>query len=88
MKRFISFFLLLCITAIPLARAEDPVVDDNVYYTEEDDMLFNRGRFVGEDDYSYLRAAKRERNKHWAIALGSTCVGIATLIFVHNQHEK
>jgi len=88
MKRFISFLLLLSFAAMPLARAEDPIMDDDIYYTEEDNELFNRGKFVGVENDDYLRAYRRERNKNWAIAIGTAAIGIASLVLVHENHRK
>ena len=73
---------------MPIARAEDPIVDDDIFYTDEDDELFNRGKFVGIDSDDYLRARRKERNKNWAIALGTTALGIATVVFVGQNHNK
>lgn len=87
MKRFTSLFLAFSMTLSPLAFGEDPIIDDDIFYTEEDDQLFNRGTFVGVENDDYLRAARRQRNKNWAIALGSTALGIATVILVGNNHN-
>ncbi len=88
MKRFTSLLLLFSFVAMPLARAEEPIMDDDIFYTEEDDELFNRGKFVGIESNDYLRARRRERNKNWAIAIGSTVIGVATLFLVNENHDK
>ena len=88
MIHFIRILLLLCFVSMPLARAEDPIMDDAIFYTEEDDELFNRGKFVGIESNDYLRARRRERNKNWAIAIGSTVIGVATLFLVNENHDK
>lgn len=59
---------------------------EEVFYTDEDDELFNRGKFVGEENQDYIRARKRERNTNWAITLGTTAIGIATVILVGKNH--
>jgi hypothetical protein len=61
---------------------------DEVFYTDEDDELFNQGKFVGEENPDYLRAIRFERNKNWAIALGTTAIGVATVILVGQHHDK
>lgn len=88
MKRFLSLFTVLTIFFSPFAHAEDPIMDDDIFYTDEDDELFNRGRFVGVENDDYLRARIRQRNTNWAIALGSTIVGITTLVLVGQNHKK
>lgn len=88
MKRLISLFTLLSLVLASPARAEDPIVDDDIFYTEEDEELFNRGRFVGLESDDYLRRERRARNTNWAIALGTTALGIATVILVGNSHNR
>lgn len=82
MKRFISV-LLLCSFLAPNFL----VAQDEVFYTDEDDELFNRGKFVGEENRDYLRARQRERTKNWSIALSSIAIGVATLVLVAKNHD-
>lgn len=88
MKIFCRLLFSFSIAFCSVAYSEDGIVDDNLFYTDEDDELFNRGTFVGADDNAYLIAARRERTKNWAIAIGSTALGVATLILVGNNHNQ
>ena len=88
MKALLFPFLALAMVLSSPLRAERPVVEDDTFYTEEDDQLFNRGKFVGVESDEALRAQRRQRNKNWAIAIGSTAVGIATLFVASNHHHR
>lgn len=82
MKKFISSLLILSFISPQLLLSQD-----EVFYTDEDEDLFNRGKFVGQENKDYLRAQQRERTKNWSIALGSIVVGITTLILVAKNHD-
>lgn len=86
MKKFSSYFILFSLLFSPLASyaQED---EDTVYYTDEDDDLFNRGKFVGEESNAYILAQKRERNRNWMIAIGTTAIGVAALVLTSNHHQ-
>lgn len=80
MKKIIGYLTLSSLLFSPiLAFAHD---EDEVYYSDEDDELFNRGKFVGQENDAYLKQRRYDRNKNWAIAIGTTAVGVATLILV------
>lgn len=84
MKKWISYialFSLFC--GLPLSAHEE-----EVFYTDEDDELFNQGKFVGEENPDYLKAIRFERNKNWAIAMGTAAISIATVILVGQHHSK
>ncbi|NGX59214.1 MAG: hypothetical protein KR126chlam3_00361 [Chlamydiae bacterium] len=83
MKKIISILTLCSFLTVNCLSAHE-----EIYYTDEDDELFNRGKFVGEENQDWLKAIRRERNKNWAIALGTTAVGIATLFLVGQHHSK
>ncbi len=89
MKKTTTLLTLLALfcNAIPCMAHED-LDDPVVYYTDEDDELFNRGRFVGVETDEMIRARNKVRNKNWSIALGSTAVGVATLVLVGINHNK
>lgn len=82
MKKWISFVTICSILTSPFLCAEE------IFYTDEDESIFNRGKFVGQENQDYLRAQQREKTKNWSIALGSTAIGIATLILVKQNHNK
>jgi len=92
MKKIFAYLTLfsLLFTRIDLIAQEESCVpkEADVFYSDIDDELFNRGKFVGKETEDYLRAFRRERNKNWAIAIGTTAIGIAALVFVSNGHEK
>ncbi len=88
MKRFTTICLLASFALTPFAHADEPILEDDVFYTEEDDDLFNHGKFVGMQTNDYMRARRIERNKNWAIAVGSTIAGVATLFLVSKHHQK
>ena len=68
-----------------IAHADD-YTDDEVYYSDEDDELFNRGKFVGKESDDYEQMRRRMQTRNWSIALSSTAVGIATLLLVGKNH--
>ena len=86
MKKFIGLFTIMGLVFSSGIYAHE--IEDEVYYTEDDDELFNRGKFVGEESNEYQMRIRRERNKNWAIALTSTAVGIATVVLVGKNHKK
>ncbi len=86
MKKFIAAFTILGMVFSPGAFAHE--LEDEVYYTEEDDELFNHGKFVGQETNEYEKRIRKERTKNWAIALTSTAVGVATVILVGKNHNK
>ncbi len=92
MKKLFTYLILFSFffCRIGAFAQEDSCVpeDSEVFYTDIDDELFNRGKFVGQETNDYLRRQKRARNTNWAIALGSTAIGVAVLVFVGHNHEK
>lgn len=89
MKRFYILLTLLSLSFSPFAHAqESDFTDEDTFFTDEDDELFNRGKFVGQESDEWLKARRFERNKNWAIAITTTALGVATGVLVGQQHKK
>ncbi len=93
MKQFAGYLTIFGLFFSPVAFAHDgcdgpncPHPEDDAieayYMDEEDDEFFNQGKIVGKDTGDYLKAQKRIRNKNWALALGTSAIGIATLVLL------
>jgi|GEM_PF-3224220 len=83
MKKWISYLALFSLFCGAPLKAHD-----EVYYTDEDDELFNQGKFVGEENPDYLKAIRFERNKNWAIAMGTTAIAVAAVFLTGQHHDK
>lgn len=77
MKKFTIILTLLSFLTLNGVFAQD-----QVYYTDEDTDLFNRGKFVGEENKDYIRQIEIQKKKNWSLAIGSTAVGILACILV------
>lgn len=88
MRKFIALFTLLGMVFSSGIYANENENENEVYYTEDDDDLFNHGKFVGQESDEYLRRIRRERNKNWAIALASTAIGVTTVVLVGKNHKQ
>ena len=83
MKKYICY-LILC----SFLSTNCLVAHDEIFYTDEDDELFNRGKFVGQENKDYFREQKRARSKNWAFAVGAAVLGTVTLYLVSQNHDK
>ncbi len=86
MKKFVGYLSAFSLLLSPAAYAQVEEVDET-YYTEEDDELFNRGKFVGRENNDYQIRIRRERTKNWTIALTSTAAAIAAVFFAGKDHS-
>lgn len=86
---------ILCITILGLIFSRGAFADDaccapeptKVYYDETDDC-FNKGKFVGRESDDYLKSIRRAKQRNWALAVGTTAVGVLTLILVGKNHHN
>ena len=87
MKKFIGIFTVFGMIFCSSISAHEEL--DETYYTEDDDELFNHGKFVGKENDEYLKRIRNERNKNWAIALTSTALSVTTAALLgKSQHDK
>ena len=79
MKQFFATLTILSLFFSPLAVGQEQD-DEQVFYTDEDDDLFNKGKFVGQETDQYLVQIRRRKAQNWGIALGTTALGVAALL--------
>lgn len=79
---------ILALTLCSFLSAHSLVAEEETFYTDEDPELFNHGKFVGGENKDYLRAQTLEKKKTWAVAIGTSIIGIATVILVGKNHKK
>ncbi len=88
MKKIIASITVLGLVFSHVAGAQENC-EPKVYYDETDDC-FNKGKFVGRESDDYLKSIRRAKQKNWAIAFGTTALGVLTLVLVgvNHKHEK
>lgn len=86
--------IIACLTIFGLIFSRGAFADEacctpepsKVYYDETDDC-FNKGKYVGRESDDYLKSIRRAKQRNWALAFGTTAVGILTLVLVAKNHD-
>ena len=80
-KYLLSIFAVCSLILSPSLKCEE-----ETFYYDEDEEYFNQGTVVGQDTGEYAKAKRRAKMRSWTIAVGSTILGITTLVLVGKNH--
>ncbi|NGX39305.1 MAG: hypothetical protein KR126chlam1_00631 [Chlamydiae bacterium] len=73
-------------TILSLCLSQGIYAEDETFYYDEDEEFFSQGKVVGKDSGEFEHHRKMEQLRNWTIAIGSTILGVTTLVLVgHNK---
>lgn len=85
-KTLLSLLTILSFISTPLAHAEEE--GEEIYYYDEDEELFNKGTFVGEETNFYIKQQKKAQYRNWGIAIGTTVASAVAFVLVGLHPSK